>query len=162
MYKLIIMKKKNDYLVNWSINISATTPLKAAREALDCIINGTAKVFEVHTINDSRKGVIGSINIVDLENGTNVIQGNTGKQGLKLLQSASVLTNHVGDLIAIIPNKKENYKNRVIEAVADSLGGATLSSIKLIGEISDDSSFQILEDGYDTPHEFYLTPTSIY
>lgn len=35
------------YKITWSIEISADSPEEAAKEALDSIINGCAKVFEV-------------------------------------------------------------------------------------------------------------------
>ncbi len=51
------------YHIKWEIELSADNPLEAAREALDCIINGDAKVFTVTLL---AHGKIGEETEVDL------------------------------------------------------------------------------------------------
>lgn len=36
------------YKVSWQIEVDAKNPKAAAREALDCIINGSSRVFKVN------------------------------------------------------------------------------------------------------------------
>ena len=35
------------YAIKWEIDLNADSPLLAAKEAMDCIVNGTALYFEV-------------------------------------------------------------------------------------------------------------------
>jgi len=35
------------YTISWEIDLNADNPLQAAKEALDCIVNGQATFFEV-------------------------------------------------------------------------------------------------------------------
>ena len=39
---------KKQYKVSWTIEVDADSPRAAAIEAMDCIINGSARVFKVN------------------------------------------------------------------------------------------------------------------
>lgn len=47
-----------NYTITWKIELLATNPQQAAIEALDSIINGTAKVFDVIEAKDRARAII--------------------------------------------------------------------------------------------------------
>lgn len=57
------------YLVSWYIETEAETHEEAAKEALDCVINGDARVFEVMDIEtkEQKQVDLSAINNTDEE-----------------------------------------------------------------------------------------------
>ena len=55
-------RKTQEYLVTWGIQVDARDEKTAAKEAMDCLINGTSKVFHVRATKSRSKG-----KYVDLE-----------------------------------------------------------------------------------------------
>ena len=47
-----------EYIVKWDIEVIASSPEQAAREALDSIINGSAKIFSVRDSTMKKKKVL--------------------------------------------------------------------------------------------------------
>ena len=62
-------KQERWYTIQWNIELLASSPEEAAKQAFDSICNGTARVFEVmDTVKDELK-------IVDLDDENNLTNG---------------------------------------------------------------------------------------
>lgn len=58
------MRNQTEYKINWEMEVSATSAQDAAREAYDCIKNGSSRVFTVTKLSSGRSK---TIDLIELE-----------------------------------------------------------------------------------------------